>query len=124
MRSFQEKRRWRKIMESWPVLLLLTILLVIFSWSVIGFLRKMNLTKENREIAEEQLAQLKNKKQKLSNDIENLNTEEGKETIFRENFGLAKEGENLIIVLDEKNKEEEKISSKSGFFSKLLFWRD
>ncbi|MEK7564336.1 MAG: septum formation initiator family protein [Patescibacteria group bacterium] len=84
----------------------------------------MNLTKENREIAEEQLAQLKNKKQKLSNDIENLNTEEGKETIFRENFGLAKEGENLIIVLDEKNKEEEKISSKSGFFSKLLFWRD
>ena len=39
-------------MESWPVLLFLGILVLIFAWGVIGFIGKMQTTRENREIAE------------------------------------------------------------------------
>lgn len=117
MRSFQQKRRWRHIFESWPVLIFLGVVLLFFAWSVFGFFGKMQATLENRKIAENKLAELEKQKEKLSSDIDNLKTEEGKERIFRENFGLAKEGEGLIVVIDDKNALKAEAVSSGGFFS-------
>lgn len=118
MRNFQEKRVWRNIMQSTPVLVILGIVIIIFGWSVLRFWNKMTETSRNKEIVEERVISLQEKKQKLIEDIDNLNTDEGKERVFRENFGLAKEGEEMIIVVEDKKQiEPEKTSSFSGFFS-------
>lgn len=117
MRDFQQKRRWRNILESWPVLIFFGIVLLFFAWSVIGFMLKMQVTIENRKIAENKIAELEQKKAKLSFDIDNLKTDEGKEQIFRENFGRGKEGEGLVIVLDDKNAPKDKEQESKGFFS-------
>ena len=78
---------------------------------------KMAVTRENRKIAENKVAELQNEKIRLSADISKLNTESGIEENIREKFGLAKEGEGLIIVVEDKDKTEAEDESSGGFFS-------
>ena len=120
MNNFQgkkEKRLLTRVLHSNLGLFCLGIFLLLFMWSIIGFMSKMIDTAKNKKIAEEKVADLEMRKEKLLVDIDNLNTDEGKEKVFRENFGLAQEGEGLIVIVDEKNnKEIQKNSSEKGFF--------
>ena len=118
MRNFQQKRIWRNIVQSKPVLILLGILILFFAWNILGFWNRMEETSKNKKIVEDKIAALKQQKEKLSSDINSLNTNAGKEKLFRENFGLAKEGEDLIVIVDDKNPPvTPKTSISSGFFS-------
>ena len=118
MRSFQEKKRWRNLAQSWPALALLCVLALFFAWSVFGFWGKMEGTKKNRQLAEEKVAELEDKKARLSADIEKLSTEEGIEENIREKFGLAREGEGVIIIADDEKEAKEEAKS-GGFFNWL-----
>jgi len=100
----------------------LGFLVLFFAWSVIGFLVKMEATRENRKLIEAKVVQLEEEKEKLSADIEKLKTDEGKEQSIREKFGLAKEGEGQIVIIEDKNKAEEENTKFGGFFSFLFFW--
>ncbi len=124
MRNFQQKKRWRSVLESWPVLVFLCLLLLIFAWGVVGLLQRMRLTMENREIAELKIKELERKKEIFTADVAKLNSETGIEESIREKFPVVKEGEGLIIVVEDKNKPEEESVEEKGFFGKLLFWRD
>lgn len=117
MSNFQAKKSWRRILESWPFLVLLTIIALLFAYGIYDLLTKLQDTKKNKDIAQAKVNELESRKEKLSSDIENLNTDEGKERVFRENFGLAKEGEGLIVVVDEKEKPETEVIEEKGFFS-------
>ena len=101
MRNFQQKRNWRNILESKPFLIFFGIIILFFAWSIFGLWNKMQDTEKNKKIAEDQITNLEQQKQKLTGDINNLNTDQGKEEIFRENFGLAKEGENETVILND-----------------------
>ena len=79
----------------------------------------MRETSKNKKIAENKIVELKQQKEKLLSDINSLNTDEGKEKIFRENFGLAKEGEDVIVVVEDKNSSRIEENVSSGFFSFL-----
>ena len=120
MRNFQAKRPFRKFLESWPVLAVLAILAVFFTWQVIGFWSKMENTRKNREIAENKVMELREAKIKLDEDIKDLQTPDGIEENIRNKFGLGKVGEGVIVVVEDKNKatipEEE-----NDFFS---FWKN
>ena len=122
MKSFQRKKGWRDIVQSKPVLFLLAMLVLFFAWGVVGFMGKMQLTIENRKIAEDRLKELQDKKIKLSSDISKLNTEQGIEENIRLKFGLAKEGEGVIVVVPDQDKEEVKEEKPSGFFSFIKSW--
>lgn len=119
MRNFQQKRGWREIIESWPVIIFLGFLLLVFAFGVVGFMSKMSATRENREVAEKKLIELENKKARLTSEITKLETEDGVEENIREKFGLAKEGEGLIVVVEDKNKVEVIVEEKGWFAS---FW--
>ena len=122
MRNFQQKRGWRNIAESWPVLALLGALVLFFSYEIIGFVGKMEVTRSNRERAEYKVAELKKEKEKLSSDIAKLKTEQGIEESIREKFGLAREGEGLIIVVEDRKQTVPETAAPSGFFSWLGSW--
>jgi|SRR3989344_5956443 len=119
MRDLRQKKAWRNIMQSKPILALLGIIILIFAWNVLGFWNKMRETSKNKKIAENKIVELKQQKEKLLSDINSLNTDEGKEKIFRENFGLAKEGEDVIVVVEDKNSSRIEENVSSGFFSFL-----
>ena len=120
MRNFQRKQIWRDVIESKPVLILLGVGILVFAWSVFGLWNKMEDTTKNKKIVENQITSLEQQKEKLTSDINSLNTDEGKEKVFRENFGLAKAGENEIVILDDTNlPATPAVASPSGFFGFL-----
>src|SRR3989344_3909950 len=124
MRNFERNRGKKSIMESSPALIVLGIIILIFSWSVIRFWGKMAETRKNKEIAEAKTETLREQKGALRADIEKLETDRGKEEFFRENYGLAKEGEEVIIIVDKAPTAEEpergRISSFLSFFVNLF----
>ena len=122
MKNFQRKRGFRNIIHSWPVLAFLGILVLIFAWSVLGFIGKMEITRENRKIAENKVAELEKEKEKLSSDIAKLKTESGVEESIREKFGLAREGEGMIVVVEDKNLPKAEDDEQGCFFSFLKKW--
>lgn len=123
MRNFQQKRGWRNVIESKPFLVLFGILILFFAWNIFTFWSKMKETEKNKEIIQNKVEALKLQKEKLASAIESLETDRGKEKLFRENFGLAKEGEGLIVVVEDRNhKEPSKIEPPSGFFDFLRNW--
>ena len=65
---------------------------------------------------------LQKQKDKLSASISDLKTENGVEENIREKFGLVKEGENVIIVVDDKNKIPTPETKTSTFFSSVRNW--
>ncbi len=122
MRSFQQKRRFKNILHSKPVLFFLIILLLFFAWSVIGFIGKMQLTIENRKIAENKVADLEKRKKELSEQTASLNTVSGIEQSIREKFPVAKEGEGVIVVVEDKNPPTPVKKDTGGFFSFFKNW--
>jgi cell division protein FtsB len=102
-RNFQEKRSLKHILQSKPVLILLSIMVLVFAWSVLGLLGRMQETAQNKKIAEDKITELQKRKGSLSSEIDDLKTEQGVEENIREKFGLAKDGEGMIIIEDDKN---------------------
>lgn len=109
-------------MQSKPVLIFLGILMLFFTWNVLGLWTKMEETSKNKKIVEDKVTMLKQQKEKLSSEINSLNTDQGKEKFFRENFGLVKEGENLTVVVEDKNPSAPAPKNSGGFFSFLKGW--
>ena len=122
MRNFQEKRRIRHIMQSRLILVFLGVIILVFAWSVIQLVSKAEETAKNKNIAEDKIAELQKGKEKLSSDIAKFQTEKGIEENIREKFGLAKEGENMIVIIEDKNLPEKEEVESNGFFSFLKNW--
>ncbi len=124
MRNLGNQHKWRSIMQSRPFLIALLVLVLIFAWSVLGFWIKMRETGKNRRIIEAKVVELRQEKERLSADIAKLSTQAGVEDSIREKFGLAKEGEELIVVVDDESKtdteEEENSNWLTSFFKKLF----
>lgn len=119
MRDFQKNRRWKNILESWPILIILGILVIFFIFTMVGFIGKLQITRENRKIAEQKVAELEQNKERLNSDIDRLKTDEGKEENIREKFGFVKEGEGVIVIVEDKNPPIAEEDSKGGFFNFL-----
>jgi cell division protein FtsB len=122
MRSFQQKRGFKNVLNSRPVLVFLGVLVVFFAFGVIGFMGKLQLTEANRKNAENKVAELEKEKSTLTSDIAKLETKSGIEESIREKFGLAREGEKMIIIVDDKTLPKVPESPLQGFFSIFKNW--
>jgi cell division protein FtsB len=103
MREFQERRRLKKLLHSRYAIGILIILcgfLIHAVWSVYG---KYERSKEMAERAKQELAELEVREKSLTASIADLNTDLGKERVIRERFGAVKEGERLIVLVDDEN---------------------
>lgn len=124
MRDFKRKKGIGKFFQSKLALFLLGVFIIFFAWNVFGFIGKMFETSKNRRIAEMKVVELKEMKEKLTEDINNLNTEKGQEESIREKFGFVKEGEEVIVIVEEKKEgENEEREERDGkFFNFLKNW--
>ncbi len=120
MRNFQKNKKWKRLSQSKSFLVFLGIIILFFVYSMFGLVGKMEETANNKKIVENKIAELEKSKEKLNSDITNLKTEEGVEGTIREKFGLAKDGESMIMVVDDKNSTQaQKKDDSGGFFSWL-----
>ncbi|MSU55954.1 MAG: hypothetical protein EXS51_01405 [Candidatus Taylorbacteria bacterium] len=102
MRDFQRKRKIRKVLYSkgvMAVLLLLVVLVGKATWSVYS---KEHESRNRLNNVETDLQALTLREQKLRADIERLKTPEGIEYEIREQFQVAKPGERMVVLVDEK----------------------
>lgn len=123
MKNLQRRNKKFLWIHSKLALTASALLVVLMIWSVFGLIGKAQDTHNNKKIAEDKIKQLRNQKGKLIQDIEKLNTEQGIEENIRNKFGLAKEGEGMVVIVDDKNSEKEKPEpDNSNFWLFLKNW--
>ena len=110
-------------MQSKPALIIFGIVILAFAWSIIGLVGKAEDTAKNKKNVADKIAELQKEQDKLSSDIQNLGTDQGKEAAIREKFGFGKAGEGMVVVVDDKNTTAVQDSKPNNFidFLKNLF---
>lgn len=86
---------WRRLS-----LIALSVLFVLASFAVWGVYKKENESRMLRLQAAAQLADLKEQESHLSERIDYLNTQKGKEAALREQYGVARKGEELVVIVE------------------------
>ncbi len=99
MFDFQQKRKLRSILESritWVILLVLLASVIVSAYDRYRIARDMA---GRRSEAEAELAELKARKNDLEKEVEYLSNERGIEAEVRRQFDVAREGEQVVIIL-------------------------
>ena len=107
-------------------LIVLFAFLVLFGYNMIGLIGKERETSNKKELVLSQIDAMKQREKELLKNTAKLETEEGKEEIIREKYQVSKEGEKIIIIVDEENTESEATENEDhGFVSwiKKIFKR-
>lgn len=90
------------------------------TWNVY---QKYGEAQGNEETVLNELMKLQERESDLSADVERLNTERGVEEELRKRFGVAKKGEEVMIIVEPVVSDEGSIDDgdqKEGFWSSLL----
>lgn len=100
------------------MLLVLFVILVLFIYNIIGLMEKERETAQKKDIILSKIETYRAREKSLNYDIERLKTEDGVEETIRDKYQVVKEGEKMVVIVDEEKKEaplsEEK--AKHGFF--------
>ncbi len=100
----KRKRNNYKFWHSPTALIVFFLIFILFGYNIIGLIKKENETSHKKELILDQIDSLKKRESSLSSDITKLNTVEGKEEIIRDKYQVAKEGEKMVVIVDEDNK--------------------
>lgn len=104
----------------WSLAILLVVTCALF-WNVVVMAIKSAETKSKRDQAEERLSELTKQQASLEEALNALNTPEGTETVLRDHLRVAKEGEELIVVVDQDISDSSpKRGRVSSFFGKIF----
>jgi cell division protein FtsB len=109
-----------KFWHSPVALILLFLILIFFGYKIIDLIQKERETSHKKELILDQIDTLKSRESSLNNDIAKLETEEGREEIIREKYQVAKEGEKMVIIVDEDNRGDlinEGVKGSHGFWN-------
>lgn len=118
MLDYEEKRYVKRIIYSRISVGIVFIFFLLIAKGTWNAYREAKLTGDNRNVAENELIELKTRKDFIETEIFSLNTPEGKEEEIRSKFQVAKEGENIIMIVDEKQNYVPTETDK-GFLNKL-----
>jgi cell division protein FtsB len=122
MANISSKRLISKLADSPATYVVLVILGFVFVYSAIGAFRKSRFADEKLNTAMEELQNLEDQKYRLSAELENANTPYGEEKALREKFNVVKDGEQVIMIVNEEGQKEDAFvdekPEKNSWFSK------
>lgn len=98
------------------IFIVLLIFSVVLIMSVLSLYPKSRDAVKNRNQAREELENLKAKEIELKDKINSLNTNEGQEEALRSKYHVADQGEGVVVIIEDQNKEK---PSEKGFFGNL-----
>ena len=102
MREFQEKRQWKKTFKSRYFIIFLLVLVVLIAhgvWNTYVRYTRTEVVVNNLELERDQLL---DRQYSLERNIEALKTKEGIDREIRTTYGLVQPGEELIIIVGER----------------------
>jgi cell division protein FtsB len=107
MFDFYQKRKIRAIVNSRYTQGVIVFLTLLVAWSAyvrFDIAREMN---ERRELAEIEANELEVRRDELQEQIDYLSNERGIEAEMRRQFDIAREGEQVVVILDDETEESE-----------------
>ena len=121
MYDFHEKKRARRRLYSPLTFIILGALIFIVLYNVWDMYQKSRRTAEALQKTRDAYDVLAARERFLEERLEQLGTEAGVESEIRERFGVAKAGEEVIVVLSE---EEGRLSipKEKGWWERLKEW--
>jgi cell division protein FtsB len=121
-RMQQHKKPVQSFFLKTPVLVFCIVITIFLLLSVIDVLGKMSLAVSNKRASEAEYIKLQKHEVGLRKTLGELNTERGVETVIREHYPVAKEGEKVIMIVDEPlpTPVTEKDNAFVGFLKKVF----
>lgn len=105
MLKFYQQQSWRGLLRS-PLALIILVLICLFMARVVYDRYTIANEMATREAeSKAQLQALEDRKAKLQEKVEYLSNDRGIEAEMRRNFDVARDGEQVVIILDKKEEE-------------------
>ena len=102
MRELQRKQKVRRIIYSFPSLIVLLIITFFLAKGALGVIDKSLESYRRSKNLEEKAETLALREQKLKEGIARLETEEGIKDEIKERFSVTQEGEYVAILVDDR----------------------
>jgi len=110
-----------KFWHSPLALFILFAAVVFFSYNIVDLAKKAKETSEKKSLVLDEIKYLQNKSDTLNKEITVLETDFGKEEELREKLPYTREGEKMVVIIEEEENEKpvatEEVSSFDRFWS-------
>lgn len=100
--DFKRKQRIKQVVFSYTTIFALSAAVILLAMSVYERYQVEREMAARKEAVEEELQQLRVRAAALEADVEYLTDERGIEAEIRNRFDVAKEGEQVVIILDDE----------------------
>lgn len=116
MLDFQQKRKLRAVLYSRVTLFILGVLVLVSLRAVWTAHSKLRESEDLRDNVSNRVSALVERDTELRNQINRLQTPQGVEAEIRSKLSVSKEGENVVVIVEDDSVIEEK-TDKRGFWS-------
>ena len=121
--EIQAKKQVRRFTSSKLVLLILLILIVSVGRGAYGMYLKYAEATAALSVRETAFETLSDRQETLANNLADLDTTRGQEAIMRSTYMVAKPGEEVIILVPNKETDDaSKTSDKKDWWSNIVKW--
>lgn len=129
MFDYHEKRKIKSWLFSKTAIALLILPVSFLFVSVLERYEKERDTREKRAERALELEEIKTRAAALEAKVEEAESERGIEAEIRSRYDVAKEGEQVVVIVDETESEPAPLpppppSEEKSFFDTLMFWRN
>lgn len=119
MLDIQQKRKFRNVMYHRVTLSLLGIVVLLGVHSTWRVYTKKSESVLMKQASEARVNSLSNREREIDDKINKLATVSGVEEEIRAKFSVAKERENMVIIVREESTTSEENHEKRGFWAKF-----
>ncbi len=113
------KRNKGQQASEYALALFLAVLFLVLAWAVWGIARKEEIARSAVDDRKSELAVLNERKAIFEQNLEELGSARGQEATLRQNHGVARPGEEIIIVVPPK---EDELGPHLPWYTRLLGW--
>ena len=103
-------------------MVILIIILILMFRAVWGIYIKNDFTKHNLDRVNDDYYNLKQREEKLIDEISFLKTTDGQEEELREKYGVAKPNEEVIIIVNQNQKLVDDWTEPINWWQKIKLW--
>ena len=116
-----KKRTTNNFWQSPLMLLVLFCVVVVFSYNMVGLIKKQNETAKKKALILDEIKSLDQRQTDLTKNIEELKTEQGTEKAIRDKYQVVKPGEKLVVIVDSDTAKTEQntVKNSSSFWTWL-----
>lgn len=100
--------------RNWFILLVLAGLIILFTKSLFSATQNIKVSKNNLTDAEQEYQELYERGKNIEDILTNFENDFGFERYVRENFGVIKPGEKIVIIVNHENKNNEPREEEEG----------